>query len=108
MDRPGPRVDAAQAVTRAGGGDQFAFGRLQAKAFSGDRDAAAEGDAVIILEYIFLDAGRFGLRRHGDPGKSVGLLHTPAPEGYHAAHPGGDAGRGVEVARQPLVTPARP
>src|SRR6185369_15341858 len=74
MDRPGARVAPAQGVTRTGGGNQFAFGRLQSKAFSGDGHAASEGDAVIVLEYIFLYTGRLGLRRHCDRGQSIGRL----------------------------------
>src|ERR1035437_5162545 len=45
MDRSGTRVAAAQAIARAGGGHQFAFGRLQAEAFGGDGHPATERNA---------------------------------------------------------------
>src|SRR5450756_1149738 len=96
MDCAGARVAAAQAIARAGGGNQFAFGRLQAEAFGRDGDAAAERDAVIVLEYIFFNASRRGLRGHGDRGRSAGLLHAAVTDGCHTAHPGGEAGRGIQ------------
>src|SRR5487761_2314705 len=99
VHRAGAHVAAAQGVARARGRDQFAFGRLQAEALGGDGHAAAARDAVVVLERVFFDADRRGLRRHRDRGGRIRLLHAAVAEGGHAVHPGGEAGRGIEYAR---------
>ena len=53
---------------------------------------------MIVLEYAMFNRGRRGLGRRCNRCRGVGLLHAAMPDGGHAAHPGGEAGRGIQNA----------
>ena len=48
MHGSGALVTAAHGVVGARGGDQFAIGRLRAKALGGDGHTATQGNAVVV------------------------------------------------------------
>lgn len=79
MHGAGAFVAAAQAVVRARGRDQLAFGAFGAKAFGGDDHLAAQRDAVVVLEAVAMQQVGRGRRGGGRAIASAALMGVTLP-----------------------------